>query len=306
MASRRDQLFSILPCPQDEQAAALRLVFGDLPPEFQCQQAEVLLAESRADPSRLSGLLIALADRVQGAVLVRSLSGRAAFIWPPRLAGDASETVADQLLAGALEWCEQNAVRLAQALPASAAAIDHARFVRAGFDHPTELLYLVSTDVGFPRTPPDDRLQFELYSASNHARLASIIAETYIGSLDCPALDGMRDIEDVIAGYRATGIFDPARWLLVRQSGEDVGCLLLTEDVEHSHWELMYMGVLPRHRGRRLGLAIVRHAQLLVHRANQKRLVLSVDANNLPALAMYRQAGFTIWDRRVVFIKFLN
>ena len=39
------------------------------------------------------------------------------------------------------------------------------------------------------------------------------MAETYEGTLDCPVLNGLRDMSDVLAGYRSTGHYHPERCL---------------------------------------------------------------------------------------------
>jgi ribosomal protein S18 acetylase RimI-like enzyme len=119
-------------------------------------------------------------------------------------------------------------------------------------------------------------------------------------------VNGIRRIDDVLQGYRATGHFDPERWLMVRHQGEPIGCLILTAYPEHSTWELIYMGILPAARGRGWGVEIVRHALWLARRAAPKRLVLAVDAANEPALRMYAAAGFQAWDRRSVFVRILD
>ena len=58
-------------------------------------------------------------------------------------------------------------------------------------------------------------------------------------------MNGVRSIDDVLQGYRATGHFDPERWFIVRHQGEEIGCLILTDYPEHATWELIYMGLLP-------------------------------------------------------------
>jgi ribosomal protein S18 acetylase RimI-like enzyme len=37
--------------------------------------------------------------------------------------------------------------------------------------------------------------------------------------------------------------------------------------------------------------------------AGRRQLVLAVDAANAPAIAIYRKAGFTAWDRRNIFLR---
>ena len=53
-------------------------------------------------------------------------------------------------------------------------------------------------------------MRLETYQPENHALFAAAIQESYRDTLDCPALSGLRDIEDVIAGHQSVGTFDPA------------------------------------------------------------------------------------------------
>ena len=84
------------------------------------------------------------------------------------------------------------------------------------------------------------------------------------GTLDCARrLNGVRDIDDVVNGYQATGVFCPEKWQFVRSDGRDVGVLLLADHPKAKHWELMYMGLIPEVRGRGWGRQITRYAQWL-------------------------------------------
>jgi hypothetical protein len=113
-------------------------------------------------------------------------------------------------------------------------------------------------------------------------------------------------MDDVIAGYQATGSFDPARWFLLRHDGSDVGCLLLAEHAANRQWEVAYVGLAPEARGRGWGVATIRQAQWLARRARVGRLLLAVDAANAPAIATYAAAGFSAWDRRTVMLRILG
>jgi ribosomal protein S18 acetylase RimI-like enzyme len=281
-------------------------VLADFDRQVRDEQIAALLAECARQPNVLRGLFIALQGKqLRGAILARELAGRTAFVWPPRLVPGASETVADRLLARALCRCRESKIVLAQSLPAVDRRVDRQRLTRAGFHHVAELLYLMCDTTAFTREEPGRGLEFEQYSPHNHERLKTIIQETYRDSRDCPAIDGLREIEDVLSGYRATGEFDPSRWFLVRQGEFDVGCLLLNDHPQSDHWELVYMGVAGSWRGQGIGESIVRHAGWLARQAGRKRIVLSVDAQNEPALAIYHKAGFATWDRRAVFLKSL-
>ena len=103
------------------------------------------------------------------------------------------------------------------------------------------------------KCPPPARWEFEPYEPANHRRLAAVVEASYEQTLDCPELNGVREMDDVLAGYRASGVFDASRWLIAQYAGADVGCLLLSDFPEHDNWELVYMGVLPSAAGTRLG-----------------------------------------------------
>ena len=119
-------------------------------------------------------------------------------------------------------------------------------------------------------------------------------------------MNGVRSVDDVLQGYRATGHFNPERWLIVNHQGEEIGCLILTDYPEHATWELIYIGLLSAVRGQGRGVKIISHALWLSGQASRNRLVLAVDAANEPALRMYAAAGFRAWDRTSVYIRVLG
>jgi ribosomal protein S18 acetylase RimI-like enzyme len=49
----------------------------------------------------------------------------------------------------------------------------------------------------------------------------------------------------------------------------------------------------------------VRHAQWLARQSGVPRLVLAVDVANTPALRLYAELGFIVFDRRTVCLKVL-
>jgi ribosomal protein S18 acetylase RimI-like enzyme len=174
-----------------------------------------------------------------------------------------------------------------------------------GFHHLADLVYLSCEAERFAaQTAEKNELEFVTYDESCRARLAHVIERTYEGTLDCVALNGRRHIDEVIHGYQSTGEFHSENWLIVRDGDDDVGVLLLADHPAASHWELVYMGVVPEARGHGWGNQIVRYAQHCARRAGIERIVLAVDAVNTPALRMYGSAGFEAWDRRAVFVRF--
>jgi ribosomal protein S18 acetylase RimI-like enzyme len=281
-----------------DEAAALELLLSPFSPPERREK----LARLRAETPPAALWVAYRGIELVGAIRSSAPAGRAATVSRPKARPGEPEATARALVEHAVRALEAQGVQLVQAVVESDRRSDIDRFVACGFRHVADLLYLVSSAAAFPDAPPANELAFVAYDTAGPARLARVVERTYEGSLDCPALEGARDVNDVLAGYRASGPFDPGRWLLVRQGGEDVGCLLLADDLPGEQWELVYMGVVPEARGRGLGLAMARHAQWMARCAQRKRLVLAVDEANLPAKRAYAAAGFVSWDARSVLV----
>lgn len=245
-----------------------------------------------------------------GAILARILAGNVASVGVPRVTVDAPEGTDALLATHAVRFARQERAAFAQTLLEDDARSATA-LTAAGFAHVADLVFLVAKCDGAGPNEPDARtttaasqtIEWLTYRPELHRRLANLVERTYVDSRDCPELDGLRPIDDVLAGYRATGDFSPERWLIATQQGRDIGCLLLTDHPEDDQWELIYVGVAPEFRGRGLGVVLTRHALALARRAGRRHVVLAVDAANEPALAMYRAAGFEPWERRSIFLR---
>jgi ribosomal protein S18 acetylase RimI-like enzyme len=300
----------IRPAPEESLDRALQLVFQDLAPSLRQRQTAATLEEIRAEPATAHGLLTAWSgEMLVGAIFIQIQTGRIASLWPPRLATQRAaeaDAVIVPLLTAAIELGVRAKSRIIQALLQTDAGPDALRLKQAGFEHVADLLYMVSPASAFPSTCPDDVLQFERYSSGAADRFAAMVERTYVGTRDCPRLNGVRPIGEVLDGYRSVGRFDPSNWRLVRHGGNDVGCLLLADHPPHELWEIVYMGIIPEARGKGLGLVVTRHAQWLAGKAGAERLVLAVDAANEPAIKGYAAAGFAGWDRRSVFLNVLR
>ncbi len=281
-----------------QQPSALELLHQAVAADERGAQAAAL-----RESGSLQGLLVACrGEAVVGSILARVQPGKAGSVWAPQLTPGEEETTRRALVDAAVRFLADREVQIVQALlPEASGPIDRA-MRQGGFRRITDLLYLACELARLPPSSTTDALQFEAYSPESHNRLAKIVLQTYQETLDCPELNGVRDIEDTLEGYRATGEFDPQRWLLVRRDGRDVGCLLLADHGDGEHWELVYMGVIPDLRGRGLGVEIVRQATRLAREGGALRLVLAVDAANTPSVKMYDEAGFVTWDRRSVYL----
>jgi ribosomal protein S18 acetylase RimI-like enzyme len=200
----------------------------------------------------------------------------------------------------------ERGIRLLQAIVDPQSQSELACYRAAGFEPLSRLLYLESElPRPLPRDLPGADLQWTSYSDAVHEQFARAIQATYEDSLDCTMLNGHRHIDDVIAGHKATGRFDPRFWLLARRENEPVGVLLLAHLPERGSWEVVYMGVLPGHRRQGIARTLVRRAFELVREQGAARITLSVDARNHRAMALYENFGFVETLRREAYIKML-
>jgi ribosomal protein S18 acetylase RimI-like enzyme len=300
------QALEIIRCPLDLRAVALKLVLCDLAPSLRREIADGLL--NVEDPGDLVHEPLFIARRgtkLCGAAWGQRQSGQIAVFWPPQLEPGEDENTAYRLAEAVIAALDGTSIEMTQVFltapePETVKVLRH-----VGFSHLADLLYMTCESREFPLAAPEPcELDYVPYDATQRTRLARLVDQTYEGTLDCTALNGVREVDHVINGYQATGVFRPENWLFVRNSGEDVGVLLLADHPKARHWELMYMGLMPEARGRGWGRQITRYAQWLARGANVERIVVAVDAANEPAVAMYRSSGFEMWDRRAVYARF--
>jgi mycothiol synthase len=305
---------------EEDVVNALRLIFRNSPEPTQSFQVAAIRDEIERSPKANRILLwFRRGGPPIGAVWAQIRSGRVAALWPPGLVDPDEPGIATALVTAVLSKAAEAGVRLVQFLLDDRIA-EADWLIECGFKKAANLLYLVCPRARFPSRRPRGRLIFEpicelsttAMTQDKSARLAHIIERTYEKSLDCPVLQGVRSVEDVIAGYQGTGDFNPSRWFFVRhpRRESDIGCLLLTEHLLVLRAEIIYMGILPEERGNGWGLEIVRYAQWLARRpvahAANKELGLAVDAANQPAVDAYLRAGFEIRARRRVFLRVIE
>lgn len=295
----------ILRCPAGRCSEAVALVLCDLAPSERRHIASSL-CNSNAVADAQEPLFVAVREgKLCGAAWGQRQTGNYAIFWPPQLtAGEPAQT-AFLLAEAVIRDLDAGGIDLAQSLLADAKDELVSVLQHVGFQHSADLLYLTCEAARFPLAAPAPcELEFTEYAETERVRLAHLIERTYENTKDCTALDGARGIHDVIRGYHATGIFRPQNWLFVRYENQDVGVILLADHHPARHWELMYMGLIPQWRGRGWGRQIVCYAQWLARGANVERILVAVDAANQPAIDVYRNTGFEIWDRRAVFLRF--
>lgn len=305
----------VMTCPPTLRPTALRALHDRLPAEQQPGLAQVLHSLGVQDEAAWEGLLIATngdsgafssASDLAGVAWVQQLPGETACLWIPPDQGNAELA----LLRGAAAFVDKRHIPLAQLVVSAEEGYSTEACQAAGFPKFAKLVYLyveLEADArrrelsSLPASPPVVRFIGD--AGSEPQRLQRAIEQTYVGTLDCPALDGVRPLDQVLEGYRSQGRHWPEHWYLVQAKGQDVGALILAEHPGLGNWELIYMGLAAHVRGRGWGESVVRFAIDVAARQGAERLVCAVDAANEPALNVYRRLGFIDWAERIVYAR---
>lgn len=146
----------------------------------------------------------------------------------------------------------------------------------------------------------------ELPWDTGQSMLVRAMEASYIGTLDCPALCGMRTVEDVLASHKSVGAFDPALWWLVTLNGQPAGCMLLSRFPAHETVELVYLGVGSALRGKGIAAGLLSLALAELQSLGERSLACAVDLNNTPAMRLYKRERFKEFARRTALIRDLR
>jgi ribosomal protein S18 acetylase RimI-like enzyme len=249
------------------------------------------------------------ADGLLAALVCVALPGASGLVWPPQSASNSGrEIVEDVLLHDALRWLRDRGAKLAQTLLLPEEAQVAVPLERNGFRHVTGLLYmrhLLGLQADEARAD-DLPLTYRTYTEPDCAAFRDALMRSYEGTLDCPELNGIRDVEEIIAGHKVQGAYDPQRWWLALLDGLPAGVLLLTQLPDLGVWDVGYLGVVPEARGKGVGRALTLRAIHAARAAGAAELTLAVDVRNLPACNLYTRQGFETFDRREVYLAFLQ
>jgi ribosomal protein S18 acetylase RimI-like enzyme len=299
------------PARPQELRDALRLIFHHLPEDERSTRvatALALIAQGELDPRGI----IVVRDQTDllGAMVVVLLPGATGLVWPPgAVTGPLRIAIEDQLTRHALAWLRQQGAKMGQAIipPAEKPLVE--ALLRRGFKHMTTLWYfrhsLEGAQLeGFARLAQN--LSFEAYSESLHDSFQQTLEKTYAGTMDCPELNGVRDLRDVIAGHRGQAHSSPRYWWLMACEGRPAGVLMLTPVPEWSALDISYLGVVPECRGRGLGRQLTAKALREARQEGMTQVTLAVDCRNAPAWNMYIDMGFEAQEPREVYLALWN
>ncbi len=299
----------IRPAADNEIEAAIRVILANAAGFGGEAQFRDFVRLARTSTSAAGGLWMAVrGNQIQSAILPLVSPGRTVLLFVPPYRKDPSFAHATHLVINAAcDAAAASGIQIAQVLSEVHDEGIIATLSPAGFTKLAELMYMHSpVRKGREDAPLPTGMGWKTYCAANHNVFAQTILASYQDSLDCPALNGVRNIEDVINGHRATGEFSPQLWRVLHHNDVPLGVVLLSGVPRSDAIELVYLGLTPQARGRGIADLILRHAQALVSASPYARLSLAVDAANTPALKLYWRHGFAAICRKTAMLKLLN
>jgi mycothiol synthase len=288
----------------DELEPAIRLLFQNLTPEEQDQRVANtlhLVGSGELDPHGI--FITRVSAGITGAQVCLPIVGSNALIWPPQVVDDAlRQEREDHLIRHACAWLRTRGTKLAQCLLVPDELPQAEALLRNGFVHLTHLWYLrhnLEVSVTLLDTPV--RLDYQTY-ADNPELFHQVLLRSYVGTLDCPEINDLRSVAEIVAGHQAQGRFDPRRWWLALAGNSTVGVALVSEMSESGDWDVAYLGVVPEVRRRGHAREMMLKVLFEARGAGVARVSLCVDGRNEPAWNLYRSLGFEPYDRREVLL----
>lgn len=237
---------------------------------------------------------------VDGAQVCIPLPGATGLLWPPQCR-HADPNVYDALVRAGVDWLISQGVKLVQALLPAEELRFAGPLLRQGFRHITRLVYMQHDLLNLAAA--SKLLRWQTYAEAERQTFLDTLMITYDGTLDCPELNGVRSVDEVITGYRLQNRHDPQQWWLAWEGERPVGVVITDQLPDSDAWELSYLGLAPDARGRGLGSELVLHALRSASAAASHQLRVAVDERNYPALQLYQRLGFVRTDYREVFLQ---
>ena len=170
-----------------------------------------------------------------------------------------------------------------------------------------ELIYMRRDLQIRPPEVPEIRqeLAWRNYKQFTEAELGEVISQSYADSVDCPALRGVREMTDVIAGHKHSGAFCPEAWWIVDYGDQarPAGCILVNDSTKTPSADIIYMGVAREFRRRGLARAMLQRCIAQAAQRNCENVSVAVDTRNDHAIRIYEQSGFVEIQRRLAYVE---
>jgi len=283
--------------------AALWMATGGRSRHAHRGRVTALLAAEKQGKVSFDGLFTATrGSRVVSSIWCLSQPGKIGTVWGPGILSDEPDTTAEHLVEHAIAHGKQRGCHLLQSLIGQENRAAGNLLIRSGFRSITLLSHLEALTEEVHVEPPRNELRFLRCEDFRSEDFRSLVAQTYEESLDCPEVDGMREIEDVLDGYYATSGRSTYNWYTLQNGDEAIGVIITAHHAEPQQLELIYFGLLPRFRRLGLGSEIIRFVLQLAQFLGCRSTITGVDQRNAPATTLYRRFGFVQSNVKELFL----
>lgn len=298
----------VRPAHEGELQAAIRIILANASGHADEMQVREFLRLAMAHREDAGGVWVAeQGGKILAAVMPVVSPGKTMLLFlPAHLHGQPQTLLMKRLLDAVCARAREQGVHLAQSLLEVHDEALLSLMGACGFGRLAELLYLQTVVAKVAEPPLPAGCKWLTYTSARHELFASTILATYQDSADCPGLNGLRNIDDILAGHRATGDYDPGSWFLLCENENAVGAVLLSKVMRSDVTELVYLGLIPQKRGRGLADILMRRAAATAMASKHGRLSLAVDAGNLPALKLYWRHGMQVVGRKLALLRDLR
>ncbi len=269
--------------------------------------------------SKAKALLQSLSERPEGSfqfigtnhpnepytlLILNNAGATATLLAKPPKNEDEIEPIGRLIREGLGELPQSNAT-LAQTVMGLREPLLKQAFLNAGFSKLATLTFMEQT------RPPkkistQHAISYKKLSSNQDQLLGYLLEETYIDSLDCPKIHGVRKTQDIIDGHRGYDSKCTQVWFIAELESKPAGVILLNAIPKTSSMELAYIGISPWARGRGLGHTLMQHITEQAISQDFSRITLAVDAANIPALGLYKKWNFIEKNKRDTFIHKLS
>ncbi len=279
------------------------LIGGARRDEFLEAQAHSLERQTLGDPSRTQLWWAMRGRQCVAAAMVFENPGHTGLLFAsPARAPEVDAAALADLVRRIGDFSLGRGLSLVQSLLPPEAQMERDVLLQAGYAHLARLDYMSWDLRRMSDRPSPAEMEMRTAQECPTGTLEAVILSSYKQSLDCPALEGVRQIGNVVAGHRSSGLYRWQSWWIAHWSGQPAACLLLNDNPSTGAADVVYLGVGVEFRGRGIARAMLAHAGCDAWRRGIERLALAVDASNTPAVGLYKSVGFGVIYSREAYI----
>jgi ribosomal protein S18 acetylase RimI-like enzyme len=267
-----------------------------------------LLQYAAATPSTKGFLWASVdeTDKLGAAVMLVPQTGRNGMIFSSAPTGRDGVERLGSLIQNVCLALDPQEIQMAQVLLDPSQRRVQQAYEAAGFWRLARLQYLQSSvppGTDPPAAPSDG--EYLSWHPSLRERFVEALDASYVATLDCPKLHGLRTADEALDAHLGTGQFDPTLWTLLTLADRAAGILLLNPIPAVNALELVYLGLSPQDRGHGLGKVLMERAFWLARCNGYDNIVLALDDQNTPAARLYRALRFHRTDIKDAFVRHL-